>query len=113
MEAADVLAALVNMEREKTRLGVIAHSHPTTPPVPSATDLVEANYPGVLSLIVGFSPLVELRVWWLVYDNHGVAVRFEEVPLDCRGAAESAPPGFWGRAGHANGMPRNPVKGST
>jgi [CysO sulfur-carrier protein]-S-L-cysteine hydrolase len=113
MDAADVLAALVNMEREKTRLGVIVHSHPTTPPVPSGTDLFEANYPGVLSLIVGFSPVVELRAWWLVYDSHGVAVRFDEVPLVCRGTTELPPLGFLNRAGHECGMPRDPVKGST
>jgi proteasome lid subunit RPN8/RPN11 len=112
MDAAAVLAALVNMEREKTRLGVIVHSHPTTPPVPSRTDLAEANYPGVLSLIVGFSPLVELRAWRLVYDGHGVAVRFEEVPLVCRGTAELPPLGFLKCAGHESGMPRDSVKGS-
>jgi proteasome lid subunit RPN8/RPN11 len=100
MEAADVLAALANMKREKTRLGAIVHSHPFTPPVPSETDLAEANYPGVLSLIVGFSPVVELRAWRLVYDGHGVAVRFESVPIDCRGTAERSPLGFLKRAGH-------------
>ena len=88
MEAADVVAALANMRRDKTRLGAIVHSHPFTPPVPSQTDLAEANYPGVLSLIVGFSPMVELRAWRLVYDGHGVAVRFESVPIICRGTAE-------------------------
>jgi proteasome lid subunit RPN8/RPN11 len=113
MDAADVLAALVNMEREKTRLGVIVHSHPTTPPVPSRTDLVEAKYPGVLSLIVGFSPVVELKAWKLVYDGHRVAVRFEQVPLVCCGTAERSPLGFLRRAGHNRGMPRDPVKGST
>jgi proteasome lid subunit RPN8/RPN11 len=99
MDAADVLAALLNMKREKTRLGVIVHSHPTTPPVPSSTDLVEANYPGVLSLIVGFSPVVELRAWRLVYDSHGVAVRFAEVPLVYSVTAPRAPLGFMKRAG--------------
>ena len=85
MDAAEVLAALASMKRAKTRLGVIVHSHPVTAPVPSRTDLVEANYPGVLSLIVGFSPRVELRAWRLVYDSHGLAVRFDPVPLifDC------------------------------
>jgi proteasome lid subunit RPN8/RPN11 len=91
MDAADVLAALANMRREKTRLGAIVHSHPITPPVPSRTDLVEANYPGVLSLIVGFSPMVELRAWNLVYDRHGVAVRFDRVPLVSRGTDERSP----------------------
>lgn len=88
MHADDVLVALGNMSREKTRLGAIVHSHPLTPPVPSRTDLVEANYPGVASLIVGFSPMVELRAWRLVYDCHGVAVRYDEIPLVCRGPAE-------------------------
>jgi proteasome lid subunit RPN8/RPN11 len=108
MDAADVLAALSNMKREKTRLGVIVHSHPTTPPVPSRTDLVEANYPGVLSLIVGFSPVVELRAWRLVYDDHGVAVRFEEVRLVCYGTAERSPQGFLKRTNHNSGMPEIP-----
>jgi [CysO sulfur-carrier protein]-S-L-cysteine hydrolase len=112
MDSADVLAALVNMEREKTRLGVIVHSHPTTPPVPSGTDLAEANYPGVLSLIVGFSPIVELKAWKLVYDSQGAAVRFEGVPLVCRGTAERSPLGFLKRAGHKRGTPQDPVKGS-
>ncbi len=108
MDAADVLAALVNMEREKTRLGVIVHSHPTTPPVPSRTDLVEANYPGVLSLIVGFAPVVELRAWRLVYDSHGVALRFEEVPLVHFGTAERSPIAFSRSTGHKRGMPEIP-----
>src|SRR3954454_18781043 len=67
MHADDVLVALAHMKREKTRLGAIVHSHPMTPPVPSRTDLIEANYPGVVSVIVGFSPAVELRAWRLVY----------------------------------------------
>ena len=113
MDAADVMAALVTMKRQKTRLGVIVHSHPTTPPVPSRTDLVEANSPGVLSLIVGFSPVVELRAWWLAYEGHGVAVRFEEVPLVCRGAAERSPRWRLQRSGHKRGTPLSPRKGST
>jgi proteasome lid subunit RPN8/RPN11 len=108
MDADDVLAALANMEREKTRLGVIVHSHPTTPPVPSETDLVEANYPGALSLIVGFAPVVELRAWRLVYDSHGVAVRFEEVPLVYFGTAESSPLSFSRSTGHKRAMPEIP-----
>jgi proteasome lid subunit RPN8/RPN11 len=111
MDAADVLLALANMKRKKTRLGVIVHSHPITPPVPSETDLVEANCPGVLSLIVGFSPVVELRAWRLVYDGHGVAVGFESVPIVCCGTAERSPRVFLKRAGRKRGMLRNSVKG--
>ena len=112
MDADDVLVALTNMKREKTQLGAIVHSHPVTPPVRSRTDLAEANYPGVVSLIVGFAPMVELRVWRLVYDCHGVAVRFDEIPLVCRGPAERSPLGFLKRAGHKKQMARGPVKGS-
>jgi [CysO sulfur-carrier protein]-S-L-cysteine hydrolase len=81
MDPADVMAALADMKREKTRLGAIVHSHPNTTPIPSWTDFVEARFPGVLSLIVGLSPVLELRAWYLVYDGDGVAVGCEEVPI--------------------------------
>jgi proteasome lid subunit RPN8/RPN11 len=83
MDPTDVMTALADMKRRKTRLGAIVHSHPNTPPVPSPTDLVEANIPGVLSLIVGLSPVVELRAWSLVFDDHGVAVSSKEVSINC------------------------------
>lgn len=81
MDPADIVPALTDMKRKKTRLGAIVHSHPNTSPVPSWTDLVEARFPGVLSLIVGLSPVVELRAWYLVYDGDGVAVGCEEIPI--------------------------------
>jgi proteasome lid subunit RPN8/RPN11 len=81
MDPTDVMPALADMMRKKTRLGAIVHSHPNTSPVPSWTDLVEARLPGVLSLIVGLSPVVELRAWYLVRDGDGVAVGCEEVPI--------------------------------
>ena len=81
MDPADVMPALADMMRKQTRLGAIVHSHPNTSPVPSWTDLVEARFPGVLSLIVGLSPVVELRAWYLVYDGDGVAVGCEEVQI--------------------------------
>ena len=81
MDPADVKPALADMMHKKTRLGAIVHSHPNTSPVPSWTDLVEGRFPGVLSLIVGLSPVVELRAWYLVYDGDGVAVGCEEVPI--------------------------------
>ena len=113
MDPADVLPALATMKREKTRLGAIVHSHPNTSPVPSRTDLVEAKFPGVLSLIMGLSTVVELRAWSLDYDAHGVAVHFREIPVGCQGNSERARLGFLKRAGHSSGMLRGPVKGST
>lgn len=81
MDPTDVMAALADMKRRETRLGAIVHSHPNTSPVPSRTDLAEANIPGVLSLIVGFFPEIELRAWSFGYDDRGDVVRFEEVPI--------------------------------
>jgi proteasome lid subunit RPN8/RPN11 len=100
MDPADVLPALADMRRDKTRFGAIVHSHPNTVPVPSRTDLVEATVPGVLSLIVGFSPVVELLAWSLVYDAHGATVRFDEVPVVCHESRQGAPLGYLRRAGH-------------
>jgi proteasome lid subunit RPN8/RPN11 len=112
MDPVDVLTALAEMKREKTRFGAIVHSHPNTTPVPSRTDLIEANTPGVLSLIVAFSPVVEMRAWRLVYDDRGVAIRFDEVPAVCRDPSDVARLRFLQRASHNRGMRQHPVKGS-
>jgi proteasome lid subunit RPN8/RPN11 len=112
MDPADVLPALTDIKREKTRLGAIVHSHPHTSPVPSRTDLVEATIPGVLSLIVSFSPVVELLAWRLVYDGRGVPVRFVEVPVVCRDTSKRAWFGFLRRTDHNRGRLRHSVKGS-
>jgi proteasome lid subunit RPN8/RPN11 len=113
MDPADVLPAPVAMERDNTRLGAIVHSHPNTSPSASRTDLVEAKPPGVLSVIVGFSPTVDLRAWSLDYDGHGVTVRFDEVPVVCQDTSERARLGFLKRSGHNRDILRGPVKGST
>jgi [CysO sulfur-carrier protein]-S-L-cysteine hydrolase len=84
MDPGDVMAALADMRRRETRLGAIVHSHPNTSPVPSRTDLAEANSPGVLSLIVGLSPEIEVRAWSFGYDDRGDVVRWEEVPISER-----------------------------
>jgi proteasome lid subunit RPN8/RPN11 len=81
MDPIEVMAALADMKRRETRLGAIVHSHPNTSPVPSRTDLAEAKFPGVLSLIVGLFPEIELRAWRFGYDDHGYVVRCEEVPI--------------------------------
>lgn len=63
MDPHDVLRACEDMEREGTRLGVIVHSHPTTAPEPSQTDLRELAMPGVVNLIVQLQPRVVARAW--------------------------------------------------
>jgi proteasome lid subunit RPN8/RPN11 len=82
MDPADVLSALSDMERQGTWLGAIVHSHPQTPPMPSVTDLAEASTPGVLSLIVGFSPVVRTRAWNLIFSVDGFVIRGEEVRVE-------------------------------
>lgn len=54
MDDAEVLEAVADMDGRGWWLGGIFHSHPTSPPVPSATDLQEANWPDALMLIVSF-----------------------------------------------------------
>ena len=112
MEPADGLPALFALERERTQLGAIVHSHPNTPPIPSRTDLVEAKFPGVSTVIVRLSPRVDLRVWSLNYDEHRVAVRFDEVPVVCQDTRERARLGFLKRSRHNGDILRVPVKGS-
>lgn len=63
MDPLDVLRACEDMEREGTRLGVVVHSHPTTAPEPSLTDVRELAMPGVVNLIVQLRPRVCARAW--------------------------------------------------
>ena len=63
MDPLDVLRACEDMEREGTRLGVVVHSHPTTLPEPSHTDVRELAMPGVVNLIVQLQPRVCARAW--------------------------------------------------
>jgi proteasome lid subunit RPN8/RPN11 len=63
MDPLDVLRACEDMEREGTRLGVVVHSHPTTLPEPSQTDVRELALPGVVNLIVQMRPRVLARAW--------------------------------------------------
>ncbi|MDQ2652539.1 MAG: M67 family metallopeptidase [Chloroflexota bacterium] len=63
MDPLDVLRACEDMEREGTRLGVVVHSHPTTDPEPSQTDVRELALPGVINLIVQLRPRVRARAW--------------------------------------------------
>lgn len=63
MDPLDVLRACEDMETEGTRLGGVVHSHPTTAPEPSRTDLRELAMPGVVNLIVQLRPRVLARAW--------------------------------------------------
>jgi [CysO sulfur-carrier protein]-S-L-cysteine hydrolase len=92
MDPGDVLAALRDMERRRMRLLATVHSHPVTPPVPSASDLSEAAVPGALSLIVGLTPVIVLRAWQFVLNDAGIAVGGKEVQIvrSCDGSSNAA-----------------------
>lgn len=62
-----LFAAFKEMRREGTELLAIYHSHPTSPPVPSRTDLARNGYgPEVVHFIVSLlSEKPELRGWHL------------------------------------------------
>jgi proteasome lid subunit RPN8/RPN11 len=81
MDPRDVSWALRDMARSRTKLGAIVHSHPRTPPLPSVTDLAEARFPGVISVIVGLHPRVEVRAWRLPGMGLGAAEEPEEIEI--------------------------------
>ena len=51
----EVIRAVDEIERRGWRLGAIYHSHPSSPAVPSDTDLDEANWPKSAMMIVSFA----------------------------------------------------------
>jgi proteasome lid subunit RPN8/RPN11 len=64
MDPVEVISALIDMEARGWELGAIVHSHLTTPPTPSPTDLREAYYPEALMLIVSLATEpATVRAW--------------------------------------------------
>ncbi len=55
MADAEVVRAIEEMDRHKWHMGAIYHSHPSSPAMPSDTDLDEANWPDALMLIVSLA----------------------------------------------------------
>lgn len=73
MKPEQQIAALRDMRQRGETLFAIYHSHPSSPAVPSRTDISEAGYPEALYLIISLSTkgVLEMRGFYL--DNAGVS----------------------------------------
>jgi [CysO sulfur-carrier protein]-S-L-cysteine hydrolase len=63
MEPQGQISAIRQMRERGEELFAIYHSHPATPPLPSASDLAQAAYPDVLYLIISLKTkgVIEMR----------------------------------------------------
>jgi proteasome lid subunit RPN8/RPN11 len=67
-----------DMRRLGTDLLAVYHSHPTSEPVPSRTDLAENLYPEAVHLIISLQTAEpKIRGWWLVGSD------YQESAWDC------------------------------
>jgi [CysO sulfur-carrier protein]-S-L-cysteine hydrolase len=74
MDPAEVIDAFRIMREEGLRLAAIFHSHPTSPPTLSPTDLAEAHYPEAAIAIVSFAGAVpEAAAWRLDWREGAMA----------------------------------------
>lgn len=65
MDEHEQIAAMKHMRETGQTLLAIYHSHPDTPPVPSARDLDELGYPEAIYLIISLNikGVLEMRGW--------------------------------------------------
>jgi len=68
MEPRQQIAAMKHMREHGEELLAIVHSHPTSPPVPSATDMQASAYPDAYYLIVSLNTkgVLELRGYKII-----------------------------------------------
>jgi [CysO sulfur-carrier protein]-S-L-cysteine hydrolase len=78
MDPTQQIDALRKMRERNQELYAIYHSHPRSPAVPSATDLAQASYPGILYLIISLETKGTLQMRGFRFDNGGM----QEVVLE-------------------------------
>jgi proteasome lid subunit RPN8/RPN11 len=71
MDPAEVIDAFRTMREQELRLAAIFHSHPTSPPTLSPTDLAEAHYPEAAFVIVSFASGSPEAVAWRLERREG------------------------------------------
>ena len=71
LEPSEHIQAMRSMRERGEELFAIFHSHPTSPAIPSITDLQEANYPEALYLIISLNTkgVLEIRAFRIGADN--------------------------------------------
>jgi proteasome lid subunit RPN8/RPN11 len=68
-EPRSMFDAVKAMRQDGHEILAIYHSHPTSEPVPSKTDLARNYGPDTLNFIIGLSgPEATVRGWWLIED---------------------------------------------
>lgn len=75
MDGSETIQTMKAMRNENAELFAIYHSHPSTPAIPSATDIKELGYPDALYLIISLNTkgVLELK-GYKIRDNSVTAV---------------------------------------
>lgn len=77
LDAQQQIHAIADMRNNNEQLFAIYHSHPSTPAIPSITDLEQASYPEALYLIISLNVKGVMEI--CAYKLHGT--HYSEVAL--------------------------------